>query len=73
MGNSVHCLILRTTMNNIDMRRIGRYVELPLVLHCHVLLLTVYLTTYTSLSPIWRGFVPGCVNCKKGAVDSQRK
>jgi hypothetical protein len=28
MGNSVHCLILRTTMNNIEMRRIGRFLEL---------------------------------------------
>lgn len=25
----MHCLILRTTMNNIDVRRIGRCVELP--------------------------------------------
>jgi hypothetical protein len=30
-----------------------------------------YLTTHTSLSPILRGFVPGFVNCKKGALDSQ--
>ena len=30
-----------------------------------------YLTTRTSLSPIWRGFVPGFVNYKKGVLDSQ--
>ena len=30
-----------------------------------------YLTTHTSLSPIRRGFAPGFVNCKKGALDSQ--
>ena len=29
-----------------------------------------YLTTDTSLSPIRRGFVPGFVNYKKGALDS---
>jgi len=29
------------------------------------------LTTYTSLSPIRRGFAPGFVNYKKGALDSQ--
>jgi hypothetical protein len=27
-----------------------------------------YLTTHTSLSPIWRGFVPGFVNYKKGCI-----
>jgi hypothetical protein len=27
-----------------------------------------YLTTYTSLSPIWRGFAPGFVNYKKGCT-----
>ena len=32
-----------------------------------------YLTTHTSLSPIWRGFVPGFVNYKKDALDTQRK
>ena len=26
------------------------------------------LTTHTSLSPIWRGFVPGFVNYKKGCT-----
>jgi len=30
-----------------------------------------YLTTHTSLSPIRRGFAPGFVNYKKGALDSQ--
>jgi len=30
-----------------------------------------YLITHTSLSPIRRGFAPGCVNYKKGALDSQ--
>jgi hypothetical protein len=30
-----------------------------------------YLTTHTSLSPIQRGFAPGFVNYKKGALDSQ--
>ena len=30
-----------------------------------------YLTTRTSLSPIRRGFAPGFVNYKKGALDSQ--
>ena len=30
-----------------------------------------YLTTHTSLSPIRCGFVPGFVNYKKGALDSQ--
>jgi hypothetical protein len=30
-----------------------------------------YLTTYTSLSPIRRGFAPGYVNYKKGPLDSQ--
>jgi hypothetical protein len=30
-----------------------------------------YLTTHTSLSPIWRGFTLSFVNYKKGAVDSQ--
>ena len=30
-----------------------------------------YLITHTSLSPIWRGFVPGFVNYKKDAFDSQ--
>ena len=30
-----------------------------------------YLTTHTSISPIRRGFVPGFVNYKKGALDSQ--
>jgi hypothetical protein len=29
------------------------------------------LTTHTSLSPTWRGFAPGFVNNKKGALDSQ--
>ena len=29
------------------------------------------LTTHTSLSPIRRGFTPGFVNYKKGALDSQ--
>jgi hypothetical protein len=27
-----------------------------------------YLTTHTSLSPIWRGFAPGLVNYKKGCT-----
>jgi hypothetical protein len=27
-----------------------------------------YLTTHTSLSPIWRGFAPGFVNLKKGCT-----
>ena len=27
-----------------------------------------YLTTHTSLSPIWCGFVPGFVNYKKGCT-----
>jgi len=35
-----------------------------------------YLTTHTSLSPIWRGFAPGFVNYKKGhtrlAVESDK-
>ena len=30
-----------------------------------------YLTTHTSLSPTRRGFAPGFVNYKKGALDSQ--
>ena len=30
-----------------------------------------YLTTHTTLSPIRRGFAPGFVNYKKGALDSQ--
>jgi len=30
-----------------------------------------YLTPHTSLSPIRRGFAPGFVNDKKGALDSQ--
>jgi hypothetical protein len=30
-----------------------------------------YLTTHTSLSPIRRGFAPGFVNYKKGALESQ--
>jgi len=30
-----------------------------------------YLTTRTSLSPIWRGFTTGFVNYKKDALDSQ--
>jgi hypothetical protein len=30
-----------------------------------------YLTTHTSISPIRRGFAPGFVNCKKGAIDTQ--
>ena len=30
-----------------------------------------YLTTLISLSPIRRGFMPGFVNYKKGALDSQ--
>ena len=30
-----------------------------------------YLTTHKSLSPIRRGFAPGFVNYKKGALDSQ--
>jgi len=30
-----------------------------------------YLTTHTGLSPIRRGFAPGFVNYKKGALDSQ--
>ena len=30
-----------------------------------------YLTTHTSLSQIQRGFAPGCVNNKKGALDSK--
>ena len=28
-GNSAHCLIMCTTMNSIDMSRIGRCIELP--------------------------------------------
>ena len=32
---------------------------------------THYLTTHISLSPIRRGFAPGFVNYKKGALDSQ--
>ena len=31
----------------------------------------INLTTHTSLSPIRRGFAPGFVNYKKGALDSQ--
>jgi hypothetical protein len=31
----------------------------------------IYLTTLTSLSPIRRGLMPGFVNYKKGALDSQ--
>jgi hypothetical protein len=31
----------------------------------------IYLTTHTSLSPIWRRFAPGFVTYKKGALDSQ--
>jgi len=27
-----------------------------------------YLTTHTSLSPIWRGFAPGFVNYQKGCT-----
>jgi len=27
-----------------------------------------YLTTHASLSPIWRGFMPGFVNYKKGCT-----
>jgi hypothetical protein len=27
-----------------------------------------YLTTHTSLSPIWRGFAPGFINYKKGCT-----
>jgi hypothetical protein len=27
-----------------------------------------YLTTHTSLSPIWHGFAPGFVNYKKGCT-----
>jgi hypothetical protein len=27
-----------------------------------------YLTTHTSLSPIWRGIAPGFVNYKKGCI-----
>jgi len=27
-----------------------------------------YVATHTSLSPIWHGFVPGFVNCKKGCT-----
>jgi hypothetical protein len=30
-----------------------------------------YRTTHTSLSPIRRGFAPGFINYKKGALDSQ--
>jgi len=30
-----------------------------------------YLTTHKSLSPIRRGFAPGFLNYKKGAIDSQ--
>jgi len=30
-----------------------------------------YLTTHTSLSPIWRGFATGFVDYKKGAFDSR--
>jgi hypothetical protein len=30
-----------------------------------------YLTTHTSLSPIWRGFAPGFVNDKKGCTQLQ--
>ena len=30
-----------------------------------------YLTTHTSLSTIRRGFAPGFINYKKGALDSQ--
>jgi hypothetical protein len=29
---------------------------------------TDYLTTHTSLSPIWRGFAPGFVNYKQGCT-----
>jgi len=32
-----------------------------------------YLATHTSLLPIWRGFAPGFVNYKKGALDSQQQ
>ena len=31
----------------------------------------IYLRTHISLSPIRRGFAPGFVNYKKGALDSQ--
>jgi hypothetical protein len=31
-----------------------------------------YLTTHTSLSPIWRWFAPGFVNYKKGAAASDK-
>jgi hypothetical protein len=30
-----------------------------------------YITIHTSLSPTGRGFLPGFVNYKKGALDSQ--
>jgi hypothetical protein len=32
-----------------------------------------YLTTHTRLSPIRRGFAPGFVNYKKGAIDASDK
>jgi hypothetical protein len=32
-----------------------------------------YLTTHTSLSPIWRGFVPDFVNYKKGCTHDSDK
>jgi hypothetical protein len=32
---------------------------------------TLHVNGKNSLSPIWRGFAPGFVNKKKGALDSQ--
>ena len=37
------------------------------------LLRSLDLTTHTSLSPIRRGFAPGFVNYKKGALDLQQQ
>ena len=44
---------------------------LPITYVEHFPYTNYYLTTNTSLSPIRRGFAPGFVNYKKGALDPQ--
>ena len=50
---------------------IHRVFEVDLYKAMKVLVSANYLTTYTNLSPIRRGFALGFVNYKLGALDSQ--
>jgi hypothetical protein len=62
-----------TQIHQICLKHIDQLLKLrvQVLVHVHNVKSTLitksdYLTTHTSLSPIWRGFAPGFVNYKKG-------